>query len=100
MAAFISLVGFTQQGVRDFKATAGRAAKFKSMAQKAGVTVKEIYWTMGAYDVVIIMEAPDEKTATAVMLSLASLGNVRTQTLRAFNSSEVEEIISKAPNAD
>jgi len=100
MAAFISLVGFTEQGVRGFKDTAGRAAKFQSMAQKAGVTVKEIYWTMGAYDVVIIMEAPDEKTATAVMLGLASLGNVRTQTMRAFNSSEVEEIISKAPSAD
>jgi uncharacterized protein with GYD domain len=97
MAAFISLVGLTEQGVRNFKETANRAAKFEAMAQKAGVTVKEIYWTMGAYDAVIVMDAPDEKAATAVMLSLASLGNVRTQTLRAFDSSEVEEIISKAP---
>ncbi len=99
MAAFVSLVGFTEKGIRDFKDTATRAAKFKAMAQKGGVTVKEIYWTMGAYDVVIIMEAPNDKTATAVMLGLASLGNVRTQTMRAFNSSEVEEIISKAPSA-
>ncbi len=100
MATFISLVNLTGQGVRDFKVSPARAAKFKSMAQKAGVTVKEIYWTMGANDVVIIMDAPDEKEATAVMLSLASLGNVRTQTLRAFNSSEMEEIVSKAPNPD
>ena len=64
------------------------------MAQKAGVTVKDVYWTMGAHDAVVIMEASDDKTATAAMLSLASLGNVRTQTLRAFDSSEIKEIIS------
>lgn len=100
MATFISLVNFTQQGIRDFKVSPARAAKFKSMAGKAGVTVKEIYWTMGAHDVVLILEAPDDEAATSTMLSLASLGNVRTQTLRAFNSSEMEEIISKAPNTD
>jgi len=100
MATFISLVNFTQQGIRDFKVSPARAAKFKSMAQKAGVTVKEIYWTMGVHDVVLVLEAPDDKAATATMLSLASLGNVRTQTLRAFNSSEMEEIISKAPSTD
>jgi len=98
MATFISLVSFTQQGIRDFKATAARAAKFESLAQKAGVTVKEVYWTMGTHDVVLILEAPDDEAATAAMLSLASLGNVRTQTLRAFSSSEMEGIISKAPN--
>ena len=65
------------------------------MAEKAGVTVKQVYWTMGAYDAVVIMEAEDDKTITAAMLALASFGNVRTQTLRAFSSSEVEEIISK-----
>lgn len=97
MAAFISLVGFTEKGVQNFKDTAKRADNFKAMAQKASVTVKEIYWTMGAYDVVIIMDAPDEKAATSVMLGLASLGNVRTQTMRAFNASEVEEIIANAP---
>lgn len=95
MATFISLVNFTQQGIRDFKTSPDRAAKFKSMAQKAGATVKEIYWTIGGHDAVVIMEAPDDETATAVMLSLGSLGNVRTQTLRGFNSSEMEEIIFK-----
>ena len=97
MATFISLVNLTQDGVREFRASPDRGAKFKSMAQEAGVTVKDIYWTMGAYDAVIIMEAPDDETATAVMLSLASLGNVRTQTLRGFTSSEMQKVISKAP---
>ena len=98
MATFISLVNFTQEGVRNFNASPARAAAFRSMAQKAAVTVKDVYWTMGAYDAVIVMEAPDAETAVATMLGLASLGNVRTQTLRAFNSSEVKEIISKVPS--
>ena len=98
MKTFISLVNFTQQGVRDFKASPDRAGKFRSMAEKAGVTVKDVYWTMGAYDAVVIMEAPDDETAVSVMLGLASLGNVRTQTLRAFDSSQIKQIISKAPD--
>ena len=98
MATFISLVNFTQQGIRDFKASPERSAKFRGMAQKAGVTIKDIYWTVGVYDVVIIMESPDDETAAALMLSLASFGNVSTHTLRAFNSSEMEKIISKIPD--
>lgn len=98
MATFISLVNFTQQGIRDFKDSPERAGKFRSMAEKAGVMVKEVYWTIGAHDAVVIMEAPDDETAAAVMLGFGALGNVRTQTLRGFNSSEMEEIISKVPS--
>ena len=97
MATFISLVNFTQQGIQNYKASPERAAKFKSMAQKAGVTVKEIYWTIGPHDAVLIMDAADDETMAAVMLGLGALGSVRTLTLRAFNSSEMEEIISKVP---
>jgi len=98
MATFIALVDFTQQGIQDFNTTAGRADLFKEMAQKAGVTVKEIYWTMGSHDVVVIMEGPNDEAVTAVMLKLGSLGNVRTETLRAFTSSEMKEIVSKVPS--
>ncbi len=98
MATFISLVNFTQQGIRDFKDSAERAAKFKSMAEKVGVTIKEVYWTMGVHDAVLILEAADDKAMAAAMLGLGSLGNVRTQTLRGFNSSEIKEIISKVPD--
>ena len=97
MATFISLVNLTQQGIRDFKDSPDRAAKFSSMVEKAGAKVKEVYWTIGSYDVVVVMEAPDDETAAAVMLGLGSLGNVRTQTMRAFDSSEMKEIISKVP---
>ena len=98
MAAFISLVNFTQQGIRDFKDSPDRAAKFSSVAEKAGAKVKEVYWTVGPHDVVLVMEAPDDETAAAVMLGLGSLGNVRSQTLRAFNSSQMKDIISKVPS--
>ena len=98
MATFIALTSFTQQGVQNFKVSPDRADQFKAMAQKAGVTIKQIYWTMGSFDAVTILDAPDDKAATAVMLSLASLGNVRTQTLRAFDASEIKEIISNVPN--
>ena len=97
MATFISLLNFTEQGIRNFKDSPDRAAKFKAMAGKAGVTVKEIYWTMGVYDVVLILEAENEEAIAAAMLGLGSLGNMRTQTLRGFNSSEIKEIISKVP---
>jgi len=100
MATFISLVNLTQQGIQDFKATPERAAKFKSMAQKVGVKLKDVYWTIGAYDVVLILEAPDDESAAAAMLGLGSLGNVRTQTLRGFTASEMREIVSKVPSSD
>ena len=60
MATFISLLGWTDQGIRNVKQTTARAEAFKAMAQKVGVTVKDIYWTVGPHDVVIVMEAPDE----------------------------------------
>lgn len=95
MATFVTLVNLTEQGGRDFKSSPDRAEKFKAAAQKAGVTVKELYWTMGRYDVVMILEAADDKTAAAVLVGLASLGNVKTQTMRAFSAAEMKEIISK-----
>jgi uncharacterized protein with GYD domain len=95
MATFISLVNLTEQGVKGFKASPERVAKFKAEAKKAGVTVKEVYWTMGICDVVLILEAPDDETAAAALLGLVSLGNVKTQTMRGFNASEIKEIISK-----
>ncbi len=95
MATFISLLGFTDQGIRKVKQTTKRADAFKAMARKTGVTVKDIYWTVGAYDVVIVMEAPDDESATAALLTLGALGNVRTQTLRAFSAAEMSRIIGK-----
>ncbi len=97
MATFISLLGWTDQGMRSVKRTTARAKAFKGMAQKVGVTVKDIYWTVGPYDLVLVMEAPDEGMVTSLLLSLGALGNVRTQTLRGFSAEEMTRIIAKMP---
>lgn len=95
MATYINLVNLTEQGVKTVKDTTKRAEAFRQMAAKSGVKVKDIYWTIGGYDVVAIVEAPDEETMMLVLLSLGSLGNVRTQTLRAFSADEMNKILAK-----
>ena len=95
MATYIILANFTEQGIRNVKDTPNRADAFKDMARKAGITVKEQYWTLGAHDIVAIVEAPDDIAVTAVGLSTGALGNVRTQTLRAFSKTEMATILGK-----
>lgn len=95
MASYVILAHFTDKGIHDAKDTISRADKFKAMAEHAGVTVKDMYWTIGAFDVVSICEAPDDETATALSLSIATRGNVRMQTLRAFTPAEMGRILGK-----
>jgi uncharacterized protein with GYD domain len=95
MATYVMLVHFTDQGIKSVKDTVTRAEAFKQLAKKHGATAKELFWTLGAYDVVTIVEAPDDATITALGLSVGSLGNVRTQTLRAFSETEMKSIIGK-----
>ena len=95
MPTYVSLLNFTEQGVKSVKDTVKRSEAFKASAKKHGCTVKEIYWTQGQYDNVWIMDAPDEASATAVLMSLGKLGNVRTQTLRAFTAAELAPILNK-----
>lgn len=96
MATFIALLNFTEQGIRGFKDTTKRADNFNKAAKKAGVTVKDVYWTVGGYDGVLILEADDDASASSALISLGALGNVRTQTLRAYNRKEIEGILAKA----
>jgi uncharacterized protein with GYD domain len=95
MAIYVSLLKFTEQGFTNFKDTSKRAADFKTSAKKLGIEVKEQYWCMGAYDGVIVFDAPDDDTATAGMLSLSSSNNVTTQTLRSFVAAEMSKILGK-----
>jgi uncharacterized protein with GYD domain len=97
MATYLTLVKFTERGAKDVKDTCKRAADFKANAKKLGVDIKEQYWCLGAYDGVLLFEAPDDDTATAAMLSLSTLGNVSTQTLRSFSAAEMGRIIGKLP---
>jgi uncharacterized protein with GYD domain len=95
MPTYVILANFTDKGIHDAKDTINRADKYKAMAEHAGVTVKHMYWTIGTFDVISICEAPDDETATALSLSVATRGNVRTQTLRAFTSAEMTRILGK-----
>ena len=95
MATYIILANFTEQGIRNVKDSPRRADALRDMAQKAGATVKEVYWTLGAHDIVTVVEAPDDIAVTALGLSTGALGNVRTQTLRAFSKEEMTTILGK-----
>jgi uncharacterized protein with GYD domain len=97
MATFITTLHFTEQGIKAVKDTCDRAAAFKAAAKKMGVKVIGQYWTLGAFDGVILCEAPDEETATAALLYLGSLGNIRTQTARAYNPVEMQKILDQLP---
>lgn len=72
-----------------------RAEALREMAKKVGATVKDVYWTLGQYDVATIVEAPDDSSLTAFLLSVGALGNVRTQSLRAFSADEMGQVLGK-----
>ena len=95
MATFITTIKFTLQGIKDIAHSTKRAAIFKAEAKKLGAKVKEIYWTLGDHDGVLILEAPDDETATAAILHLGSMGNVQTTTIRAFTTIEMDKIVAK-----
>lgn len=96
MAMFISLVNFTDQGIRNIKESPDRYEAFAAGAEKAGVTVKAVLYTVGQYDMVLIVEG-SEPAAIAALLKVGSLGNVRSQTLRGFSVDEMRKIIASIP---
>jgi uncharacterized protein with GYD domain len=95
MATFVVLASFTDQGIRNVTETINRAEAFREMAKKSGVTVKDMYWTLGRHDIVVTCEAPDDETLTALMLSVASRGYVRSETLRAFSFEEMRKVLER-----
>jgi len=94
---YISLVQFTDKGIQNAKQTTQRVAAWAAKVQSMGVTIKQMYWTLGQYDQVCIFQAPDDETAASVLLAADMLGNVRTQTMRAFTASEMDKILAKVP---
>jgi uncharacterized protein with GYD domain len=96
MPNYITLINWTDQGVKAYANTLDRGEAAAQLATKFGGNLKQLYWTMGTYDAVGVLEAPDDESATAYALALSSLGNVRTSTLRAYDAAEMREIINKA----
>jgi uncharacterized protein with GYD domain len=97
MATYVSLIHLTDQGIRNIKDTTKRAKQFIAAAEKAGVKVRELFWTQGSCDLITITEAADEMAATAVLLAVGAQGNVRSETLRAYTSAEMDKILAKLP---
>ena len=95
MASYVCLIQFQDQGIRNIQDTVKRGDAAMAEAKKMGMKIVEEYWTMGAYDGVVVMEAPDDETMSAFILKVGSLGNVKGQTLRAFRRNEIEGILAK-----
>jgi uncharacterized protein with GYD domain len=95
MARYISLFRFADQGIRNIKDTVKRGDAAIAEAEKIGIKIMEEFWTMGAYDGVVLFDAPDDETMTAFVCKISSLGNVKTETMRAFGKEEMEGILSK-----
>jgi uncharacterized protein with GYD domain len=94
---YISLVKFTEKGIQNARQTTQRLADWSAKVQSMGVTIKQMYWTLGEYDQVCIFEAPDDETAASVLLAADMLGNIRSQTMRAFTAAEMDKILARIP---
>ena len=97
MAAYIILVSWTQDGVKNIKESPDRLAGAKKAFQAFGGEMKEFYLTMGRYDMVVVAEAPDDEALAKIALAIGSGGAVRTETLRAFPEDEYREIVAALP---
>jgi uncharacterized protein with GYD domain len=96
MATYVALIDWTDQGVKGFKDSVERYETAQSQMRSMGVEFTAIYWTLGAHDIVGIVEAPDDQALAAALLTVAGQGNIRTTTLRAFTAEEMRGVISKA----
>jgi uncharacterized protein with GYD domain len=95
MPTYIILMNWTDQGARTDRETVHRREQADALAEKHGARIEQVYWTMGQYDVVGMLEAPDDESASAFVLELTSAGNLRTSTLRAYDHDQMQAIIQR-----
>ena len=95
MPVYVLLMNWTDQGVRADRDTVGRREHADALAEKYGAKIAHAYWTMGHYDIVAVIEAPDDESITAMVLELTAEGNVRTETLRAFDHDQMQAIVQR-----
>jgi uncharacterized protein with GYD domain len=96
MPRYVVLYKFTGQGLKNIKDTVKRAQETRKMNESRGFKVIGTYWTQGRYDIVSIVEAPDEESMTAGLFNIAATGNVHSETLRAFDEAEMSRALAKA----
>ena len=95
MPIYVGLGNWTDQGTKDFGGAVQRGNAFREAVNQAGGQVRELVWTMGAYDFIAVLEAPDDETAAVLVLRVAAAGNVRTTTMRAFDAEQMTDIIGR-----
>jgi uncharacterized protein with GYD domain len=96
MSTYVNLIKWTDQGIQNYKDSPSRAADFTKLVESMGGSMRELLWTTGEYDLVTVIEFPDDEAAVAAGLRVGSLGSVRTTTMRAFGADEMGRIITKA----
>ncbi len=97
MSVFVALINYTDQGIRTVKGSPKRVETARFLAKSSGAELKELYLTMGEYDLIAIVEAKNDESMAKFALALGSLGNVRTKTLKAFTEQEYRTIINNIP---
>jgi uncharacterized protein with GYD domain len=95
MPTYVSLIHWTDQGIKNYKDTTSRAGDFVKLVESKGGRVRELLWTVGEYDLIAVADFPDDETGTAALLQVGSLGSVRSNTMRAFSADEMTAIIGK-----
>lgn len=95
MPTYVSLINWTDQGIKNYRDTVARAEAFREMTSQAGGQLREILWTLGEYDIVTVVDAPNDETVVGLLFQTAQLGNIRTKTMRAMNADEISAIIGR-----
>lgn len=95
MPTYVSLINWTEQGIKNFRESTKRAEDFTKLVEASGGRVRELLWTVGAYDIVSVVEFPDDESGVAALLRQGSDGNIRTNTMGAFSAGEMESIVAR-----
>ena len=95
MPTYVTLMNWTDQGIRNVTDTVQRYDRATDLADKHGVSLEQVYWTVGPHDLVAIAEAPDVESVSAFFLELSSAGNLKTTTLAAFNREEMSSLLQR-----
>jgi uncharacterized protein with GYD domain len=95
MPRYVSLINWTDQGIKNFRDTTKRAQDFTTVVENSGGKVHQLLWTVGEYDLVTVVEFPEDESGVAALLQVGAGGNIRTKTMRAFDAHEMEGIIAR-----
>ena len=95
MAKYVSLIMFTETGIKNLRKTTARAKAFEEKMVEKGISITSTLWTVGKYDIIHFFEAADDETAAIFTYTLSSMGNVKAHTMRAYDANDMEKIIGK-----